>query len=130
MGFVGVGLAFDEAHGVVDEAEVDVVRGAVTVFGEDEEGLAFFGGFFFFVFDFHFATGVVGTGEEANHVGVLLDGTGFTEVGENGALAFALFDGTVELGEDDDGDVEFFGEAFEAGGDFGDFDLAVVFGAP
>ena len=41
-----------------------------------------------------------------------------------GAVAFALLAGAVELGEADDGDVEFAGEGFEAAGDCGDLDLA------
>jgi hypothetical protein len=63
----------DEAHGVVDEAEEDVVGGAASVFGEDEHGLAFFLFFSFFVFDFHLGSGVVGAGEETDH-GFLPDG--------------------------------------------------------
>jgi hypothetical protein len=46
----------------------------------------------FFVFDFHLGAGVVGAGEEADHVGVLFDGTGLTKIGEDGALAFAGFE--------------------------------------
>ena len=60
---LGFFAAFDEAHGVVDEAEEDVVGGAVSVFGEDEHGFAFFLFFGFFVFDFHLGAGVVGAGE-------------------------------------------------------------------
>ncbi len=35
---------------------------------------------------------------------------------------------TVELGEDDDGNIELHGECFEAARDFRNFDLAVIFG--
>ena len=53
--------------------------------------------------------------DEADDVGVLLDGAGFAEVGEHGALvAGALFVGTRELGGGDDGDFELLGEGFEA----------------
>ena len=78
------------------------------------------------VFDLHLSAGVVRTGEKADHVCVLLNGTRFTKVGQHRTLALAGFNGAIELGEHDDGDVEFLGEAFDAGGDFGDFDLAIV----
>ncbi|MHB1079609.1 MAG: hypothetical protein ACYC67_09405 [Prosthecobacter sp.] len=48
---------------MVDEAEEDVVGGAVAIFCEDEHGLAFFLFFGFFVFNFHLGSGVVGAGE-------------------------------------------------------------------
>ena len=60
--------------------------------------------------------------DEGDDVGVLLDGAGFPKVGEERlAVAAALLRGAGELGERDDGDVEFFGECFEATGDGGDF---------
>lgn len=131
----GIGVAFpgNETHDFCDELEGDVVGGAVSVLGENEERFALTGFVFVFVLVlfvvFLFGPGVVGAGEESDHVGVLLDGAGFTQVGKHGALALALFDGSVELGENDDGDVEFLGDAFETGGDFGDLDLAVFLGA-
>ena len=41
-----------------------------------------------------------------------------------GLLRFA-----VQLSENDDGNIEFHGEGFEAARDFGDFDLAVILGS-
>jgi hypothetical protein len=104
--------------------------GPFRFFGQDEHGLALLLFLRLFVFDLHFGTGVVGAGEQADHVGILLDGTGFTKVGKHRALAFSGLHGTVELSEHDDRDVEFFREAFDAGGDFSDLDLAVVLGPP
>ncbi len=55
---------------------------------------------------------VVGTMEEHDEVGILLDGAGFTKVGENGARVVATSDATRELGEGDDGDFELAGKEF------------------
>src|SRR5258705_3811267 len=65
----------------------------------------------------------VGAVDEHNHVGVLLDGARFAEVGELGATLFA-FGGAGELAEDEDGNLKLLGEALEATGDAGDFFLA------
>ena len=46
-----------------------------------------------------------------------------------GGLSVGFLGFTVELGEDDDGNIEFHGECFEAARDFRNFDLAVIFGA-
>jgi hypothetical protein len=46
-----------------------------------------------------------------------------------GGLSVGFLGFTVELGEDDDGDIELHGECFEATRDFRNFDLAVIFGA-
>ena len=54
---------------------------------------------------------------------------GFAQVAQTRppfALAGALLGITVELGQDDDRDVQLLRERFEAGGDFRDFDLAIV----
>lgn len=111
-----------EAHEFLDEGERDVAGGSVSVFGDDEFGEAFV------FFPFLIVVGVVFLAvEEADHVGVLLDGAGFPEVGHAGGAA-ALFGAPVELGEDDDGDLEFLGDGFEACGDFGDFPFAGAFG--
>ena len=70
--------------------------------------------------------------ELPDEVGVLLDAAGFAQVAEARAalgVTAAGFGVSVELGEDDDGEVQFFGEGFEAAGNFGDFELAVVLGA-
>ena len=46
-----------------------------------------------------------------------------------GGLSVGFLGFTVELGEDDDGNIELHGECFEATRDFRNFDLAVIFGA-
>ena len=98
---------------------------AVPVFGENEFRLTCF--LFFFLGIFR----VVGRPiEKADHVGVLLDGAGFPQVrhpGDADVFAGPAFRSPVELGEDEDGDAEFFGEALDAGGDFRDFPLTGVF---
>jgi len=120
LGLAGEGAGL-EAHEARDKGEGDVAGGAVTVFGNDEFGFA---AFFFVFLDFFasvfgdFVFVVCLTVEEANHVGVLLDGAGFTKVrhtGNSEGVAGPVFGTTVELGKDDDGDAELFGEGFEAG---------------
>ena len=59
-------------------------------------------------------------------VGVLLDGSGFGQVGELGARIAPAGELAVELGEDDDGDAELAGEVFEAAGDEGDLQTALL----
>ena len=59
---------------------------------------------------------------EDDHIGILLDGTRLTQVGELGTLAvetFAAFHTTVQLTEGKDGDVELLGQALERAGDGG-----------
>ncbi len=57
---------------------------------------------------------VLRTVYEAHHVGILLDGTGLTEVAELRTLVFgARFHATVELRQGDDGQVQLFRELFE-----------------
>jgi hypothetical protein len=46
-----------------------------------------------------------------------------------GGLSVGFLGFTVELGEDDDGNIELHGECFEATRNFRNFDLAVIFGA-
>jgi len=46
-----------------------------------------------------------------------------------GGFSVGFLGFTVELGEDDDGNIELHGECFEATRDFRNFDLAVIFGA-
>src|SRR4029077_19684025 len=50
--------------------------------------------------------------DEHYYVGVLLDRAGLAEVGELGAALVAL-GGAGELAEDEDGNLQLFGEAFE-----------------
>src|SRR6202011_1661126 len=63
--------------------------------------------------------------DEHNDVGVLLEGAGFAEVGELGA-ALVTFGGAGELAEDENGNLQLLGEAFEGAGDAGDFFLAIA----
>ena len=53
---------------------------------------------------------------EEHHVGILLDGSRLTQVGELWALAveaLAALNTTVELTQCEDGDIEFLGETLE-----------------
>jgi hypothetical protein len=64
--------------------------------------------------------------DEHDDVGVLLDGTGVAQVGELRDGWVARFDGTRELRQGNDRDVEFAGQTLQATRDFGDFLLAAV----
>ena len=111
-GLRGEGSGF-EAHEAGDEGEGDIAGSAISVFGEDEVRFAFI---FFLILG---AFGIVGLSvEEADHVGILLDGPRFTEVrhaGDAEGGSGPAFWTTVELGEDDDGDVEFLRDGFQPG---------------
>ena len=63
--------------------------------------------------------------DEHDDVGVLLDGAGFAEVGELRAAILAL-GSAGELAENEDGDFQLLGEAFQAAGNAGDFFIAVA----
>ena len=67
--------------------------------------------------------------QKGHDVRILLEGAGFAQVGHAGLAAPALLGLPVELGEDDDRDLEFLGQGLDAGGNFGNFDLAVVLSA-
>ena len=88
------------------EIELDFADWPMAMFGDDEFGDV--GGdeigFVLIV--------VVDTVKEGNKVGVLLDGTGFAEVGEDWARVIAAGDATGKLSEGDDGDFELAGEGF------------------
>ncbi|CDK01171.1 DnaB helicase (modular protein) [Microbacterium sp. C448] len=77
---------------------------AVTVLRHDQVGLARTG-----------AIGLVGrfAVEQDDHVGVLLERSGFTEVREGGLLVLPLLGTTVQLRERDDGHPELLGEQLE-----------------
>ena len=62
--------------------------------------------------------------QQDDHVGVLLDGTGFTQVRDHGPLVLALLGATVQLREGDDRDLEFLGQQLQRTGELGDFLLA------
>lgn len=87
---------------VYEAAEVELVGdsdgggGTVAVFADDDVGLAGAG---VVAFD------GVGTVEQDDHVGVLLEAARFAKVRDLGAFVGALFGATVELGDGDDGDL-------------------------
>ena len=64
--------------------------------------------------------------DEHHDIGVLLDRTRLTEIGELRALVLTLLDGSAELGEGDDGDIQLFSQSLEPARDFRDF-LDAVF---
>ena len=99
------------------EVELDATDGTVSVFGDDDVDNVFVGRVGF---------GAVFAVEEHDDVGVLFDRTRFAQVGELRHLVGARFDGARELGEREDGDIEFAGELFESAGYFGNFLDAVV----
>lgn len=67
----------------------------------------------------------MGTVDEHDDVGVLLDGAGFAKVGKLRAAVIALWS-AGELAEDEDGNLQFLGETLEAARDAGDFFLAIA----
>src|ERR1035441_1151216 len=81
-----------------DEVKKDSVRGPVTLLGNDDLGLGFFGlgGFL--------AAVVIGlTVDEGHHVGVLFDRARLAQVAQHGPLVFAApFTGARELGKSED----------------------------
>ena len=96
------GVEVFEAGVVGYVGKVDGAGGAVSLFGDDDLGFAFE--------VFVFAVVVLLAVDEADDVGVLLDGAGFAEVGEERLLvAGALLGASGELGEGYDGDAEFLG---------------------
>ena len=63
---------------------------------------------------------------EHDYVGVLLDRSGFPQVGVHRALVGALFEGTVELRQCDYRAVEFLGQGLQGSGDLGNLVGTVV----
>ena len=66
------------------------------------------------------------TVQHGHHVGVLLDGAGFAQVGQLRLGGPPLFHGAAELREGHHGDVELPRQGLESAGDVGDFLLAVL----
>src|SRR6516162_1165183 len=100
------------------ENELDLVGRAVALFGDKDIGhVALFGG------------GVeieeIAAIDEHDNVGVLFDRAGFVKIGQLGA-ALVAFGSTGELAEDQDGSLQFLGEAFEPARNAGDFFLAGI----
>lgn len=109
-----------EAKKLGVEVELDFADWPVAVLGEDELGDV--GGDEVIVVLFV----VVGAVEEHDKVGVLLDGAGFAEVGEDWAGVVAAGDATRKLSKSNNWDFEFASKCFEATGDFGDLLDAVA----
>lgn len=84
--------------------------GTVAVFGDDQFHRLV-------VFLSHVVVGV--PVEEDDDVGVFFDGAGFAQVGHERAFVVPLFDGAAELGECDDGAVEFARHCFQVFRDLG-----------
>ncbi len=63
---------------------------------------------------------------EPDHIGVLLDRTGFAKVGQHRTLVLALFNRTAELRKRDHGQAQFLGQGFQTTANFGNFINAVV----
>jgi hypothetical protein len=121
-GFPGEGIEAGEA-GL--EQESDAVGGAVSLFRDIESARepADIGSHRLILptlFGVSVALGFVPGGffaQEHNKVGILLDRTRFAEMVKGGfGVGFLRF--TVQLGQDDDRNLEFHGESFEATGDF------------
>src|SRR5215813_2163887 len=114
----GIGSRFFEAREAAAEDEADFVGGPVALFGNLDFGLvAFFRG--------RVELGPVRPVDEHDNVGVLFDGARFAQVRQLRTALFA-FRGAGELAEDENGDLQFLGQALEAAGDAGDFFLARV----
>ena len=101
-----------EAGVLADELQSDIAHGTVAVLGNDDFGHAAQVG----------AVGrgenlvVVGAVDEADYVGVLLDGARLTQVAQLrtlALLAFAVLYTTVQLRQGDNGDVQLLGQSLE-----------------
>ena len=76
---------------------------AVSLFGDDDFSDVFLVGVFVVI---------VVSVEEHNHVGILLDGSGFSEVGQHRTVVGTLLYGSGELGQGNYRYVEFSGHGF------------------
>ena len=95
----------------LDEAQLDILHGPVTVLGHDDFGGS---GLQFDPVLVVVDAVVFGPVDEGYDVGVLLDGARFTQVGELRALvAAARLHRTVELREGDDRNIELLGDRLE-----------------
>lgn len=117
-------FAGGEAHEFRLKAERNVPGGAVAVLGEVQVGLS--GQLLPLVL----VVGVVvGAVKQADHVRVLLDRAGFPQIGHAGNPGFfpgARLRSAVQLGQHDDGNLEFLGQGFQARGYFRDFAFPAV----
>ena len=118
------------------EEKSDSVGGAVTLFGDIESARepADIGSHRLVLSALFGVSAVLGFvpggffAQEHNKVGILLDRARFAEM-VKGGFGVCLLRFTIQLGQDNDRDLQFHGEGFEATGDFRNFDLAVFFAA-
>ena len=106
-----------EGGGIFVEIELNATDRTVSVFGDDDVDDVFVGSVGF---------GAVFAVEEHDDVGVLFDRARLSQVGKFRHLIGARFDGARELGEGENGNIEFSGELFETAGYFGNFLDTVV----
>jgi hypothetical protein len=114
----GIRGSFFETSEAAAENELDFVGRAVALFGDEDVGhVALFG------------RGVeieeIGAIDEHDDVCVLLDGARFAQVGKLRATFVAL-GRAGELAEDENGNLQFLGEAFEAARNAGNFFLTGI----
>src|SRR6185437_42793 len=101
-----------EARELAEIGQMDGAGGAVALLGDDDLGLALRVGILLAVL---VLVVVAVAMDEGDHVGILLDGSGFAEIGKHRLLvASALLRGSAELGECDDRDVELFRERLQS----------------
>ena len=110
------------------ETQPDGVGSTITVFSNDDlcQTAEVFTGLVIVI-----EVVVLGSVDEADHVGILLDGTGLTQVRELRRLAFHTLTGldtTVELREGDDRYIQLFCQSFEASRDDRDLLLTATEG--
>jgi hypothetical protein len=110
------------------KSQLDFVRRAVPLLGDDDLGDALL---FDVLLPLVFRHVHLLAVDEDDHVGVLLDGPGFAEVGQlRPRFAPAFLGRSTELGDADDGDLELFGQLFERAGDEGHLLVAVLESGP
>src|SRR6056297_17679 len=106
-----------EAQVLTFEVQHEITGCAVAVLADDDLGLALVRRIV--VVDFI-------TVNEQDHVGILLDGAGFTQVGHHRPLVGPLLQRAVELGKRDDRYLELLGKRLEAARDLSDLGGAVL----
>src|SRR5207249_858933 len=104
-------------HELLQERQRDLAGGAVALLGDDQ-----LDGAFVLPGLVHFRAV-----QEDDGVGVLFEAAAFAEVGEARLAALAVLGAAVELGQCDDGDLQFAGEELEPAGDSSDLLLPALF---
>ena len=98
------------------KVQLDGASWAIALFADDDFGHV--GLFAIFIV-------VIIAVNEHDDVRILLDGAGFAEIGQHGALVLALFIGTAQLAETQDGDLQLLGHDLQHTADIGHRLLAV-----